>query len=111
MTRNAKIALWSILALIMVGIVIVIVFTLLNKTEGFVKGYDALYDGCIQKCEMDLLRRNPYFVQLQEGWEQINKYCIAECGKAYQDAYGKCARDRLYPHKCNEFKFRAHQCV
>ena len=54
-----------------------------SKKEGFVQGYDYPISGCIQKCEMDLLRNNPYYVPLQEGWLNANKICRELCVAEY----------------------------
>jgi len=48
-----------------------------------VQGYDYLVSSCVQKCEVDLLRKNPFYVQLQEGGYKAQNYCRDVCSLEY----------------------------
>jgi hypothetical protein len=68
--------------ILIVVIAIIVVFTQ-QSTENFTQGYNYLIAGCIQKCEQDQLRNDPFFVPLQEGGYMANSYCEQMCASEY----------------------------
>jgi len=64
-------------------LMLIVVSCTCGKKENFTQGYDYLISGCIKKCELDLLRKNPFFVQLQEGGRMTQNYCRMMCASEY----------------------------
>ena len=103
-----------------IGILLAIflIGSIVHKRENFTQGYDYLISGCIKKCELDLLRKNPYFVQLQEGGRMTQNYCRMMCASEYNKhnpptgfPNGGACRLRKPPYyKCPHLKCRYFGC-
>lgn len=67
---------------------VILYFAIVSKKETFTNGSDAPIARCIQKCEMSMLQKNPYFVHLQEGRRMTNSYCRQMCAAEYNRIQG-----------------------
>ncbi len=104
--------LYLFIVIVVIAIVATIVYLTRSRKEYFVKGYDYLIDGCIKKCELDLLRKNPFFVQLQEGGRFTQNYCRQICASEYNKGTPNRCRLRKIPyHICPLQKCRYHCCI
>lgn len=103
----------KLLGVLLVGVGICITLSQIpfKKKEHFTQGYDYKVDGCIKQCELDLLRRNPYFTQLQQGGYMTQNYCRLICASQYNqqrnDDFSK-----KYPNKylLNKYSRRRNPC-
>lgn len=75
---------WVLLLVIVAMLVGAVLYT---QKESFAQGYDYVVAGCVKQCELDYLRRNPFFVQLQDGGivtqNHCRKLCLAEYNKHF----------------------------
>lgn len=80
------------ISLVVLVLAIIVILSCRGK-ENFVQGYDHLIAGCIKKCESDILRRDPFFVQLQEGGRFAQNFCQQACATKFNR--GNCDGCRL----------------
>lgn len=114
---NRKIIVGSF-AVLLIAVALVAAFY--PRKEKFTQGYNYLISGCIQKCELERLHRDPYFVQLQEGGYMTKSYCEQLCATEYNKnkmyetpqfpSGGACMLRRPSYHKCPLKRCRYFGC-
>jgi len=70
-----------IILFIILFVVVAIIFC--SKKERFTQGYNYVISECIRKCELDHLRKDPFYVPLQEGGYMTQSYCEQVCAAEY----------------------------
>ncbi len=112
MEYNAK----YIVAIAIILLVVLYIYMSMSRREHFTQGYDYLISGCIKKCELELLRQNPYFTQLQEGGRMTQNYCRMVCATEYNknnpkvEGVSPCQLRKPPYHQCPHSKCRYGKC-
>lgn len=99
-----------VMFIILLLFIFMLYISLPKKIEGFTQGYDAPISGCIKQCELELLRRNPYYVQLQEGGRMTQNYCRMICASEYNSQSSKSCMTGSQNGDTLRYSIRRNRC-